>query len=69
VQKRMEVREGDRILVWLPVRRVTENANDDQVVTVEVPGLTLSPGDRRVTALLKDFELVKTERGHNWPEG
>lgn len=65
--KKVEVREGDRILVWLKVRRVTENDLDDAVVTVEVPTLTLSPGDRRVTALLKDFDLVKAEKGSGWP--
>lgn len=62
-----EVREGDRILVWLPVRIVRENDLNDQVVTVEVPRLTLSPGDGRVTALPKDFDLVKVEKGRNWP--
>jgi hypothetical protein len=69
VPKTVEVREGDWILVWLPVRIVRENDLGDQVVTVEVPRLTLSPGDGRVTALLRDFDLVKAEKGRNWPEG
>ncbi|WP_156460501.1 hypothetical protein [Devosia sp. Root635] len=41
-----EVREGDRILVWLDVTRVAANALEEQVVTVDVPG-------QKVTAPLK----------------
>lgn len=58
--KMIEVREGDRILVWLDVTRVAEDALDQQVVTVDMPG-------QKVTALLKSFDIVKHEKGHNWP--
>ena len=59
--KKLEVREGDRILVWLDVTRVSENALEDQLVTVEV-------GGQKVTALLDGYEVEKHERGPNWPE-
>lgn len=55
-----EVREGDRILVWLDVTRVTENSLDQQVVTVQAPG-------QKVTTLLTSFDIVKHEKGPNWP--
>ena len=57
---KLEVREGDRILVWLDVTRVAENALEEQVVTVNVPG-------QRVTATLKSFDVVKHEKGNGWP--
>lgn len=57
---KIDVREGDRILVWLDITRVSENALDEQVVTVSVPG-------QKVTATLKSFEVVKHEKGRNWP--
>lgn len=59
--KKMEVREGDRILVWLDVTRVSENALEDPVVTVQLPG-------QKVTALLEAFEVETVEKGSNWPE-
>lgn len=60
--KKLEVREGDRIQVWLKVARVAEEeAMDRQIVTVEIVG-------QRVTAALEHFKAVKVERGNNWPE-
>lgn len=61
--KKLEVREGDRIQVWLKVARVADELDIDgrQIVTVEVAG-------QRVTAPLEHFKVVKAERGNNWPE-
>ena len=59
--KKLEVREGDRILVWLDLSRVTEDEQDRPVVTVLLPG-------QRVTAPLRDFDIVKHEKGGNWPD-
>ncbi len=58
--KKLEVREGDRILVWLDLSRVTEDEQDRPVVTVLLPG-------QRVTAPLRDFDIVKHEKGGSWP--
>ena len=57
---KIEIREGDRIQVWLKVTRVTENALKEPVVTVDAPG-------QKVTAVLKSFDLVRQEKGPNWP--
>ncbi len=58
--KKLEVREGDRILVWLDVTRVSENSLEDPIVTVQLPG-------QKVTALLEAFEVETVEKGSNWP--
>lgn len=59
--KKTEVREGDRIQVWLEVTRVAdEKVMGDQIVTVSVAG-------QRITAPLGRLHPVKTERGNNWP--
>ena len=62
--KKLEVREGDRIQVWLKVARVADELDIDgrQIVTVEVVG-------QRVTAALDNFKAVGVERGNNWPDG
>ncbi|KFC62790.1 hypothetical protein FF80_03357 [Devosia sp. LC5] len=62
--KKMEVREGDRIQVWLKVARVADELDIDcrQIVTVELAG-------QRFTAPLDHFDVVRVQRGNNWPEG
>lgn len=60
--KKLEVREGDRIQVWLKVARVADELDIDgrQIVTVEVVG-------QRVTAALEHFKVLGVEKGNNWP--
>lgn len=61
--KKLEVREGDRIQVWLKVARVADDLDiaGRQIVTVELVG-------QRVTAPLERFHPLKMEKGNNWPE-
>ncbi len=60
--KKLEVREGDQIQVWLKVARVADELDIDgrQIVTVELVG-------QRVTAALDNFKAVRVEKGNNWP--
>lgn len=60
--KKLEVREGDRIQVWLKVARVADelDISGRQIVTVELVG-------QRFTAPLEHFKAIKAERGNNWP--
>ena len=60
--KKLEVREGDRIQVWLKVARVADELDiaGRQIVTVELVG-------QRFTAPLEHYRVVKVERGNNWP--
>lgn len=48
------------MLVWLPVRVIREDRLKEQVVTFELFG-------QRLSGKLKDAEVVKHEKGHNWP--
>jgi len=57
-----EVREGDFITVRVPVRVVREDAIERQVVTVELFG-------QRLSGLLSSADVVKHEKGSNWPTG
>ena len=57
---KIEVREGDRVLVWLPVRVIREDALEEQVVTLELFG-------QRVSGKLKDGDIVEHEKGTGWP--
>ena len=58
--KNVEVRENDRILVWLTVTRVTDTDPRRPLVTVQV-------ADQKVSATIESFNVVKTEKGNNWP--
>lgn len=58
--KKVEVRENDRILVWLTVTRVTDTDPRRPLVTVQV-------ADQKVSATIESFNVVKTEKGNNWP--
>ena len=58
--KKVEVRENDRILVWLPVTRVTDTDRNRPLITVQV-------ADQKVSATIESFDVVKTEKGNNWP--
>ncbi|UXN70882.1 hypothetical protein N8A98_06760 [Devosia neptuniae] len=60
--KKLEVREGDRIQVWLKVARVADELDiaGRQIVTVELVG-------QRFTAALEHFKAGRVERGNNWP--
>lgn len=55
-----EVREGDFITVRVPVRLVREDDLERQVVTVELFG-------QRLSGLLSTVDVVKHEKGGNWP--
>ena len=60
--KKIEAREGDWIVVRLPVKYATDPDEDGrQRVTVQA-------ANQRVTAPLDHFDVVKTEKGGNWPE-
>lgn len=56
----IDVREGDRVLVWLPVRVIREDLLKEQVVTLELFG-------QRLSGKLKDADVIKHEKGHGWP--
>ena len=58
--KKIEVREGDYLTIRMPVRIARENALGEQVVTVELFG-------QRLSGLLKTAEVVKHEKGSDWP--
>lgn len=59
--KKIEVREGDWVIVRLPVKYVTDkDERGQQRMTVHI-------ANQRVTADLDMFDVVRTERGNNWP--
>lgn len=55
-----EVREGDTLMIRVPVRVTREDGLDRQIVTVELFG-------QRVSGLVDGLDVVKHERGPNWP--
>lgn len=55
-----EVREGDFITIRVPVRLTREDAVQRQIVTVDLFG-------QRLSGLLSSAEVVKHEKGANWP--
>lgn len=60
VAKKIEVREHDRMLIWVDVTRVAEDSLERPLVTVQVAG-------QKVTALLGVLEVERVEKGGNWP--
>jgi hypothetical protein len=60
VAKIDEVREGDTLTIRVPVRLVRDDALERQVVTVELFG-------QRLSGLLSSADIVKHEKGPNWP--
>lgn len=57
---RIELREGDYVTLRLPVRMIREDALEEQVVTLELFG-------QRVSGKLRAADIVKHEKGSNWP--
>lgn len=55
-----EVREGDTLTIRVPVRVTREDGLDRQIVTVEMFG-------QRVSGLIDSLDVVKHEKGANWP--
>jgi hypothetical protein len=60
VAKKIEVREGDYVTVRLPVRLAREDVLLEQIVTLEIFG-------QRVSGKLKNIDIVKHDKGPNWP--
>lgn len=59
--KKLEVREGDWIIVRLPVIYATDPDEEGR------QRVTTQAANQRVTAPLSSFDVVKAERGSNWP--
>jgi hypothetical protein len=58
--KKLEVRENDYVTVRVPVRLVRDDTLDQQVVTLELFG-------QRLSGKLQNADVVKHEKGPNWP--
>lgn len=55
-----DVREGDTLTIRVPVRLIRDDALERQIVTVELFG-------QRLSGLLSSADIVKHEKGSNWP--